>query len=176
MGIPYRSVKSHVLEEHKDRDPRIAACFLAEKKAMQVSTMTDEGWILGADTMVVIGDKVLGKPSDPEEARQMLYLLSGQEHLVITGFCLLNPKGEVAHSEAVITRVRIKKLTPAEIDGYVGTEEPFGKAGSYAIQGIGAFMVESISGSYTNVVGLPVCAMIRALVSTNALTRFPLTP
>ncbi len=104
----------------------------------------------------------------------MLRLLRGVEHSVVTGFCILDPSGKIAHSEAVSTLVRFKRLRQEEIDAYISTGEPFGKAGSYAIQGVGAFMVESISGSYTNVVGLPVCAVIKALISTGALKAFPL--
>ena len=103
----------------------------------------------------------------------MLGLLSGKEHSVITGFCILDPSGSTAHSEEIITRVKMKRLTDEEIDGYTATGEPFGKAGSYAIQGIGAFMVESISGPYTNVVGLPLCALVKALIACGALKKFP---
>jgi septum formation protein len=124
--------------------------------------------------MVVIGERILGKPIDHEEAHFMLSLLSGKEHEVITGFSLLNPSGEMAHSEAVTTRVKMKRLDEKEINAYVATGEPFGKAGSYAIQGIGAFLVKSISGSYTNVVGLPVCALIKSLLAVGALKDFPL--
>ena len=124
-------------------------------------------------TQKTIDDKMFGKPQDSENARRMLFLLSGREHRVITGFCLLNPSGSVAHFEAVTTLVRIKELTGQEIKAYVSTGEPNGKAGSYAIQGIGSFMVEAISGSYTNVVGLPLCAVIRSLISVGALKRFP---
>lgn len=104
----------------------------------------------------------------------MLRLLSGRAHDVITGFCILNPFGETAHSEAVTTRVYIKELTDQEIDDYVNTNEPLDKAGSYAIQGIGSFLVKGISGSYTNVVGLPLFALIKALVAVGAIERFPL--
>ena len=106
----------------------------------------------------------------------MLSSLSGREHKVITGFCILDPGSQAAHLESVTTLVRMKSLTPEEIKAYLDTEEPFGKAGSYAIQGIGAFLVESISGSYTNVVGLPVCALIKSLVSVGALKNFPFPP
>jgi septum formation protein len=104
----------------------------------------------------------------------MLTLLSGKEHRVITGICILDPSGKVAHSEAVTTLVRFIKLTERQIKAYIRTGEPYGKAGSYAIQGIGAFMVESITGSYTNVVGLPLSALIQALLTVGALRGFPL--
>ena len=161
LGLPFRSVISRVREEEASGEPREASRFLAEKKAAQVYSAMDAAWVLGADTIVAIDNKMLGKPEGEEEAREMLSLLSGKEHRVITGFCVLNPSGIVSHSDAVTTLVRFRKLTGREVEGYIKTGEPFGKAGSYAIQGMGAFMVESISGSYTNVVGLPICALIK---------------
>jgi septum formation protein len=121
----------------------------------------------------VVDEKILGKPRDHHDAGSMLYLLRGKEHEVITGFCLLNPTGDVVQAESITTLVKIKWLAAEEIKAYIATGEPFGKAGSYAIQGIGAFMVESISGSYTNVVGLPVCAVIKSLLAAGALKDFP---
>jgi septum formation protein len=105
----------------------------------------------------------------------MLNILSGVEHKVVTGFAILDPSGSVAHVETATTRVKLKKITKEEISAYVATGEPFGKAGSYAIQGMGVFMVERINGSYTNVVGLPLCALIKALAHTGALHRYPLS-
>jgi septum formation protein len=176
IGLPFRSLPSHAEEDQILSEPPVKAVLLAEKKARAVYAKSLDGWILGADTTVVIGERVLGKPIDHEEAHFMLSLLSGKEHEVITGFCLLNPSGEMAHSEAVTTLVKMKRLDEKEINAYVAIGEPFGKAGSYAIQGIGAFLVESISGSYTNVVGLPVCALIKSLLATGALKNFPLSP
>ena len=173
-GLPFRSVPSRVDEGDISGDPAQTSCSLAEKKALDVKLAFETAWILGADTMVVIDNELLGKPGDEKEARRMLGLLSGREHRVVTGFCILNPSGEPACSEAVSTLVRIKKITEREIRDYISTGEPYGKAGSYAIQGIGSFMVEAISGSYTNVVGLPLCAVIRSLISVGALKRFPL--
>lgn len=174
IGLPFRSVTSKVTEEDQIGDPTVTSRYLAEKKACQVYSSNDAFWVLGADTVVVIGNNILGKPENKEEARQMLELLSGKEHRVVTGFCILNPSGKVALSEAVTTLVRIKNLAVDEIDLYIATGEPYGKAGSYAIQEIGSFMVEEITGSYTNVVGLPLCALIKALISLGALECFPL--
>jgi septum formation protein len=103
----------------------------------------------------------------------MLRLLAGKKHLVTTGFALLDPSGEVAHSQEVHTHVNVRALGDQEIEAYIATGEPFGKAGSYAIQGIGAFMIVDIAGSYTNVVGLPICALVQALIRTGALDQFP---
>ena len=176
IGLPLRSMTSNVPEDDIGRDPEQTACILSEKKAVQVYALTGDSWILGADTVVAIDGITLGKPRDKKNARHMLSMLSGREHRVITGFCILNPRGDTALCEAVTTLVRIRELNDHEIEAYIRTDEPFGKAGSYAIQGIGSFMVEGISGSYTNVVGLPLCALIKALVSMGALLEFPISP
>jgi septum formation protein len=173
MGIPHRVVVSRVDENGLVESPEAFCRNLARLKAKDVGSREDVSWILGADTIVVIGSKVLGKPVNHEDAQRMLSLLSGKDHQVITGFCVLSPAGVIAHSESVTTAVRFKPLRKEEIAGYIRTREPFGKAGAYAIQGVGAFMVESISGSYTNVVGLPMCALIKALTQCGALRSFP---
>ena len=174
VGLPFRSIKSHVTEGDISGDPVEIPRFLAEEKASQVHSKTGETWVLGADTIVVIDKKILGKPQEKEEAKRMLNLLSGREHRVITGFCILNPSGKMAHSEAVTTLVLVKNLSEQEIGDYISTGEPYGKAGSYAIQGIGSFMIKTISGSYSNVVGLPLYALINALISAGAIKSFPL--
>lgn len=174
INLPFRSLPSDVDENQVLGEPPVKAVLLAEKKAKAVYSQSEESWILGADTIVVVGGSILGKPKDHEDIHFMLSCLNEKEHEVITGFCLLDPSGEVAHSEAVTTLVKIKRLSRGEINAYVATGEPFGKAGSYAIQGVGAFMVESISGSYTNVVGLPVCALVKSLLAAGALNNFPL--
>lgn len=173
MGIPNRVTPSRVQEENALEDPADLCRHLAVLKAKEVSLREKGGWVLGADTIVVVMDQVLGKPESPKDAERMLFLLSGKVHQVMTGFCILNPTGTVAHSESVPTAVCFKPLNEQEVAGYIRTGEPFGKAGAYAIQGVGAFMVESISGSYTNVVGLPMCALIKALMQCGALKSFP---
>jgi len=175
IGLPFRSIKSHVIEKDTNGDPLETSLLLAERKAGQVRSKTGKAWVLGADTIVVIEKKILGKPQGKEHAKHMLNLLSGKEHRVITGFCILNPSGDVAGSEAVTTYVQIKDLSEQEIRDYICTGEPFGKAGSYAIQGIGSFIVETISGSYSNVVGLPLSTLIRTLISAGAIKSFPLS-
>ena len=173
VGIPFRAIASRFKEGKLHGSPAYLSRGLAEKKAREVYERAGESWILGADTLVTLDARILGKPEDAGDAKAMLRLLGGKEHRVVTGFCVVDPSGNLVHSKAVSTRVRFKPLSEEEIRGYVETEEPFGKAGSYAIQGVGAFMVERISGSYTNVVGLPICAVIQALVSVGALKRFP---
>jgi nucleoside triphosphate pyrophosphatase len=173
MGIPHRVVVSRVNEDGNVESPEAFCRNLAFLKAKDVGSRENDAWILGADTLVVIKGRVLGKPENDADAQRMLSLLSGKNHQVITGFSVLNPEGMIAHLESVSTTVRFKPLSEEEIAGYIRTREPFGKAGAYAIQGVGAFMVESISGSYTNVVGLPMCALIKALAQCGALRSFP---
>ncbi len=174
IGLPFRSVPGQVTEEGLRGDPVMTSRLLAERKAAHVRIKIDDHWVLGADTIVAIDNTMLGKPRDRKEAKRMLGLLSGREHKVITGFCILSPSGNAVHSEGVVTLVRIKKLTGQEIEAYLNTSEPYGKAGGYAIQGIGSFMIQGISGLYTNVVGLPLSALISALISSGALKSFPL--
>jgi len=174
VGLPIVCLPSKVEENVMNKDPYIQAKLLAEKKGRAVTFKTEGKWILGADTIVFFKDIVLGKPSNVQEARSMLSILSGNEHKVITGFCIFDPNKRQAKTGHSVSSVRFKKLTPEEIDAYISTGEPFGKAGSYAIQGIGAFIVESIHGSYTNIVGLPVCALIKTLIEIKALENFPL--
>ena len=173
LRLPFRIEVSGIQEENRFTSPSELVRALAIDKATHVYKSAGESWILGADTIVEIGGLILGKPEDHAQARKMLNLLSGKTHRVLTGFSLVAPGGAVAHAEVVCTEVKIKELSPKEIEAYIQTGEPFGKAGSYAIQGIGAFMVEYIYGSYTNVVGLPLCALVKALLSSGALECFP---
>ena len=140
--------------------PRDAAMMTAEKKAFAVAENRD-GIVIGADTIVVIDDKILGKPKDEADAFGMLRLLSGREHEVITGVCITD--GEKTEKFAQVSKVRFYDLTDDEITAYVATKEPMDKAGAYGIQGKGCVLVESIEGDYFNIVGLPVAATVRAL-------------
>ena len=115
--------------------------------------------VLGADTEVVVGDAVLGKPADEREARAMLRSLAGREHTVITGICLRHAKGAVGGSES--TRVWFAPMSDREIAEYAATGEPLDKAGGYAIQGLASKFVERIEGCYFNVMGLPLALFYR---------------
>jgi septum formation protein len=174
VGLPFLSLPSNVEEGLTGRDPSASTLILSERKARSLPDHPERHWVLGADTIVVLGSAAIGKPRDQQEATTILLSLSGKEHKVITGFCLIDPSARLAHAETVETLVSFKNLTEEEIKAYVATGEPFGKAGGYAIQGIGTFMVEGIRGSYTNVVGLPMCALIKALLAAGALKTFPL--
>jgi len=145
-------------------DPETYVKVLAEAKATEVSARYPESWVIGADTIVLIDGTILGKPKSHTDARQMLERLSGRTHQVLTGYALCCRKKERLFSETIITDVRFKTLSEVEIEWYIQTREPFDKAGAYAIQGIGTFLVKSIHGSYTNVVGLPVCEVVEFLL------------
>ncbi len=137
---------------------------LAEAKANDVGERYPESWVIAADTIVVVEGQVFGKPRCEVDARRMLARLSGRTHQVLTGFCLFSRRRGRRITESVATDVEFKVLSPVEIDWYIRTGEPFDKAGAYAIQGIGTFLVRRINGSYTNVVGLPVCEVIEHLI------------
>ena len=137
---------------------------LAEAKAKDISHAYPNSWIIGADTIVFIDSCKLGKPVSNADARRMLSRLSGKTHRVHTGYCICCKTQNRLFSETVTTDVSFRHLSEKEIDWYVGSGEPFDKAGAYAIQGIGAFLVKRINGSYTNVVGLPVCEVLEYLI------------
>ncbi|MFZ5994531.1 MAG: Maf family protein [Thermodesulfobacteriota bacterium] len=164
LGLKFEVVVSRVEEPpFVDGDPARYALEMAEAKARAVSYSHPRRWIVAADTIVIIGHEVLGKPKTEQEAISMLGRLSGRWHEVITAFCLLHHEKGASYIKAVQSRVKIKRLTTAEVASYVVTGEPMDKAGAYAVQGIGAFMVEKIEGSYTNVVGLPLSELIGAM-------------
>jgi septum formation protein len=145
-------------------DPESYVRIVAKSKTVDISKKHPDSWVLGADTIVLIDDCILGKPRSKDEARSMLKQLSGKTHQVITGYCLCCQTKNYFISETARTDVRFKTLRNEEIEWYIQTGEPFDKAGAYAIQGMGAFLVKSINGSYTNVVGLPVCEVIEFLI------------
>ena len=149
--------------------PEIYVKVLSEAKAENVSTKFPEKWVIGADTIVLKDDTILGKPGSKSQARSMLKQLSGQTHQVLTGYAIYCKSKNRKYSDTVKTQVLFKNLTDKEIEWYIHTEEPFDKAGAYAIQGLGTFLVKSINGSYTNVVGLPVCEVIEILIKEGVL-------
>jgi septum formation protein len=165
LGLRFQVVPSAITEDHVEGEsPDRHVTRLAMRKATDVATCRSEGWVLAADTIVVIDEQILGKPHDEEEAAHMLSLLAGRTHTVYTGYALLNRATPgTGRLRWVASEVDIRDLSAEEIQGYIRTGEPMDKAGSYAIQGIGAAIVERVSGSYTNVVGLPLCEVSRDL-------------
>ncbi|MDR2908611.1 MAG: Maf family protein [Oscillospiraceae bacterium] len=142
-------------------DPRRGVTELALRKARAVAKLRPADTVIGADTVVVLGGEVFGKPKDREDALRMLRALSGREHTVYTGVAIVWPQGERAFAEE--TLVRFAELTPAGLEAYADTGEPADKAGAYGIQGPGARLVAGITGDFYNVMGLPVCRLWREL-------------
>lgn len=130
-------------------------------------------WVLGADTVVVLDGLILGKPRDHEMAVEMLMSLQAKEHMVTTGFCLYDMKKSKEGIQAVHTLVRFKKMTRTEAEKYLGVGESMDKAGAYAIQGVGAYLVDAVTGSYTNVVGLPICQVVEMMEEMGAQDIIP---
>jgi septum formation protein len=145
--------------------------LLAEAKADEVAQRYPESWVIGADTMVIVENTTLGKPRTPAEARHMLETLSGKTHKVLTGYCICCKRAQRSFSETVETKVVFKPLTNREIDWYIDTAEPFDKAGAYAAQGLGTFLIKRVEGSYTSVVGLPVCQVMDFLLKQGVVKR-----
>jgi septum formation protein len=166
LAIPFEAVVPRYEEKPTGADPVGEVERRAQGKARSVAEIAEGRPVLGVDTEVVLDGLVYGKPSDEAEAEAMLEQLSGQTHEVVSGLCLLTPAWEeVRHA---VTRVSFRTLTPRELGLYVVSEEWRERAGGYAIQGLGAALVERIEGDYLNVVGLPAALLVRLLAE-----RFP---
>jgi len=161
-GIPFDVLPVDVDERfYPNEKPEHGVARLAEAKAAAAAAIRPDDIVLGADTTVVIRDQPLAKPADAEEAARMLRMLSGRTHEVLTGICLCHRGRRLVHVEP--TRVRMAQLGESEIVWYVSTGEPYDKAGAYAVQGLASRFIEGIDGSYTNVVGLPICNVYELL-------------
>jgi septum formation protein len=170
VGLDFEVIPSRVMEDIVQKEsPKEHVIRLAEAKARDIASGYPDRWVIAADTIVYINGSILGKPKSREEAMEMLHRLSGQEHWVLTGFSVCHLGKGKSDKEAIQTAVKMKTLSPTEMEWYVQTGEPLDKAGGYAIQGIGSFMIESIRGSYTNVVGLPLCELIQMLNRLGAI-------
>lgn len=180
LGLPLIVASAEVDETPLPGEPpldylrRIAAAKLAS--AARLPQAAGAGALLVADTTVILDDRPLGKPADEAEARAMLRALSGRAHHVSTCFAVAGPP-DMARAlaiETVTSRVVFRALDDEEIALYAATGEGLDKAGAYAIQGIGAFAVARVEGSYSNVVGLPACEVVSTLRAAGLLARFPL--
>ncbi len=164
IGIPFRVIPSRVEEECLPGEaPRRFARRAARDKGLEVAARHPGTHVLSADTIVVVGGVLLGKPRDRRDGRRMLGLLSGREHLVHTAVCLLREPDGYRDEALVTTRVLFRNLSGPEIAGYLRTGESDDKAGAYAAQGAGNLLIERIAGSYTNVVGLPMTHVLSML-------------
>ena len=163
-------VPDHVIPPEFDETPKVRelpreyAMRVATGKAEQVAAHVSGAFVLAADTVVAAGRRILPKAESPETVEQCLLLLSGRRHHVITAVALVSPDGTL-HHRSVLTRVAFKRLSALEIRTYVASEEGWGKAGGYAIQGRAESLVRSINGSYSNVVGLPLLETLSLLES-----------
>ncbi|HEX7255515.1 MAG TPA: Maf family protein [Gaiellaceae bacterium] len=162
LAIPHEIVLPDYEEQGDDPVEHAAG------KARSLARLADERPVLGVDTVVVCGGEVLGKPTDSAEAERMLETLSGKAHEVISGLCLRTPAWEELHRET--TQVTFRPLTARDIAHYLAADEWHERAGGYAIQGLGASLVERIDGDYLNVVGLPAAALVRLLAKRFAGT------
>jgi len=153
---PGESPAAHVLRLSADKAGRVAAAHPGS-------------WVLGADTIVVVDGDILGKPDNPDEARRMLAKLSAREHTVFTGFTVARQDAHILVSEAVESTVHFRTISEDEMAWYLASREPYDKAGGYAVQGMGAFFIREIRGSYTNVMGLPLCEVVDALKKLGAV-------
>ena len=169
-GLEFTVIPSKVDEQAVVlSDPESYVKRLAEAKAADIADRYPESWVIGADTVVFIDGTILGKPASREQAEAMLKRLSAKTHQVHTGYCICRQATGHFFSECVTPDVNFKQLSAQEIDWYIHSGEPFDKAGAYAIQGLGTFLVKRINGSYTNVVGLPVCEVLEHLIKEGAV-------
>jgi septum formation protein len=170
LGLDFTVIPSDADETFRTGEaPPAHVLRLSADKAGLIAAMHPGSWVLGADTIVVIDGAVLGKPADPQEARRMLGKLSARAHTVHTGFTLLRRDAQIAVSEGVASTVIFRAISADEMAWYVNSPEPYDKAGAYAVQGIGAFFIKEIQGSYTNVMGLPLCEVVDVLKKVGAV-------
>jgi septum formation protein len=162
IGIEFELAPSQVAEKpHPDEAPADYIIRIARAKVIAVARKYEGGLIIGADTVVVLDGRMLGKPSDKVEAEWMLGELSGNWHAVMTGIALYDIATRREAADYAKTLVRFAQLTDKEIQWYVDTGEPMDKAGAYGIQGLGGLFVDEIAGNYYNVVGLPIPLVYR---------------
>lgn len=166
IGLEFQVIPSRATEDEiPGETPEDLVIRLSLDKASEVAQRkeVDGRWFIGSDTVVLCDGKILGKPRDAAHATEMLQLLSGREHRVLSGYAVIDRQSGKQLAEAVSTKVWFRQLTDAEIARYIATREPMDKAGAYAIQGFGVCFVARIEGSYTNVVGLPLCRLTGAM-------------
>jgi len=160
----FEVIPSSVPEVHQPGEsPEEYVARLSRDKAAVVAAQYLDRWVIAADTTVLLGDELLEKPADAADAKRMLAAIAGKTHMVYTGVTLQNAAAGFHETRVAESEVRILPLTEREIDWYVATGEPFDKAGAYAVQGIAAMFIDSVHGSFTNVVGLPLALLYQML-------------
>lgn len=163
FGFSFKTVVKNIDETSNKNTIKEKIMEIARKKTIAVAKDFPNENVVGADTMVVINNKILGKPRNKQEAFEMLKSLSGKNHEVITAFSFINLEKNITYCDYEITKVYFKNLTDEEINWYIETKEPMDKAGAYGIQGKGAFFVEKIEGDFFSVMGFPLGKFIRFL-------------
>lgn len=164
LGLPF-SIEESSYEEDMTLEfsPVDLAIHLSEGKAREVAGNHRDAIVIGADSIVVLNGRVIGKPKDASEAKEILKEYSGKDFLVITGVTILDSKSGDTFQEAIETKVYCKEISDEEIDGYVATGEPLDRAGAIAVQGLGAIFVDRIEGDFVSAVGLPLSTVYTAL-------------
>lgn len=164
VGLKFKIIPADVDETYlKGESPRAHVQRLANDKASVIASQYPKALVLGADTIVVIDGLILGKPKNKKQAREMLERLSGRQHTVFTGFTIACAGSGLSKTRVIRSAVHFKKINPEEMDWYINCDEPYDKAGGYAVQGKGAYFIKAIRGSYTNVIGLPLCETLEEL-------------
>jgi septum formation protein len=164
VGFDFDVIPSDVPEVHQQGEsPEEYVARLSRDKAAKVAAKYPGSWIIAADTTVLLGDQLLEKPFDASDAARMLGLIAGKTHIVYSGVTLQNDSRNWRETRVAESEVRMLPLDEREIAWYVATGEPLDKAGAYAVQGIGGLFIDSIHGSYTNVVGLPLALLFQML-------------
>ena len=168
MDIPFEVIESHVKEiPPAGATPEALVKALAEQKARAVFALHPEDCVIGADTVVDLDGRVLGKPHTPERAKKYLHLLQGRSHIVYTGVCVLTPGH--ADIRSARTDVTFRPMSDAEIDWYVGTGDPLDKAGSYGVQGPASLFVDHLEGNYFNIIGMPAPTLYEMLLQAHVI-------
>lgn len=160
-GIPYIQAPGSIDERDISGSPSDVVLHLARKKAFDILPSWKGHPVLGADTMVALGDKLLGKPEDEAQAEDMLMQLSGKWHSVYGGVCIVWPEKGIDFGFVESTKVHFRTLSAQEIRTYVSSGEPMDKAGAYGIQGLGCALVDRVDGCYFNVMGLPITRLVQ---------------
>lgn len=164
LKIPFTVVPSNITEHFNPRlKPRAQVEALALQKAEAVASKFPDAIIIGADTIVALGDEIIGKPTDEQEAKRMLKKLRGRMHTIVTGFVLIDTAAGRTIIKSIETKVWFRKIEPSEIATYLEKEKPYDKAGAYAIQDLGALFIEKIEGDYFGAVGLPLYTLAKEL-------------
>lgn len=164
IKLDYEIIPSDYEEDHSLKlAPEELVKFLATLKARDVAEREKNAFVIGADTMVIDGKDILGKPKDEKDAERMLERLQGRTHKIVTGFAIFDTDSDRYIVDSDTASIKMRKMTDEDIQNYIKTGEPMGKAGAYASQGVASIFIDKISGHHSTVVGLPVHKLLKAL-------------